>query len=543
MKALAADGLIEGYPNGKFEGNRPMTRYEMAVLVNRAVDKLEANIAAGQKANAADIAALKKLVDEFGPEIKAIQDHLATLDKQVADVSAIAKANAATLKRQQFHLYSFIRAPGSYGELTSAYTAAGLGLPSGTKVTYGDALGSPGGVAGQNNSFSGQYTYGTAYMVNRFVFSGDVDANNSYAFRLENRYYMSTPNYGTGGAFTTGNAGSSPAYCTSLASCNPNADYPANTSFRLNYAYYTWHPPGGFYVQAGRLVQGDGGSDLGGQPMNLLYSDYFNGALLGYYGPPGGLLPTLRLEAGFGVGQPSSESPVTTVSQQQFWGQASFDFIPHHLNVGAAWITEIGNGVTLWDPSSHIISETTHAVIPGVSGLYCGISAAPTNGCPAFFGTNETFGSVFMTYRLSDYLHVNAEGVHHFGNDPFTGATYAQPNGFWGIVTLGNNAGPKGTPWAEAGYIGTGFNGESVEGGITSTTAYFPIFVGNPGGYYFYYGGLHYKVANNVDVGVFAMHGDLNNGTTMPASSQGCPGCYLTHDVKNAVYLQTVFSF
>jgi len=574
VKALAADGLVEGYPNGKFEGNRPMTRYEMAVLINRAVDKMEAQIAAGQKQNAADIATLKKLVDAFSAELKAVQDHVAALDTKVAAIDAAEKADAALLKRQQFHLVSFLRAPGSVGYATSAYAGpagvtaasgaagggipAGGGLPGATALKFNDALGGPGGVAPQNTAFTGMYTYGTSYMVNRLYFTGDVDANSSYAFRIENRYYMDTPNYGDP-AFTTGNEGSSPNYCTSLSafttlptgsatSCSPSSDFPTNTTFRLNFANYTWHPPGGFYVTAGRLGLGDGGSDLGGQPPNLLYSDYFNGAQIGYFGPKDGILPTLRIEAGYGFGAPSVEAPVG-VTQQQLWGQASYDFIPQHLNVGAAYMSEIGNNVVLWDASSPILATATSGTIvkgtalPGVSGLYCGVSTDPTTGCPKFYGTNMTFGSVFLTYRLSDYLHVNAEGVHHFGNDPFTGSNWAQPNGFWGIVTIGNNAGPKGTPWADAGYIATGFNGESVEGGVTSTTTYFPIYIANPAGYYFYYGSIHYKVANNVDISVIGLHGDILQGTAMPASTQSCPGCFITHNSISAVYLQTLFSF
>ncbi|HLI97726.1 MAG TPA: S-layer homology domain-containing protein, partial [Candidatus Baltobacteraceae bacterium] len=230
VKALAADGLVEGYPNGKFEGNRPMTRYEMAVLINRAVDKMEAQIAAGQKQNAADIATLKKLVDAFGAELKAVQDHVAALDTKVAAIDAAERADATLLKRQQFHLYSFLRAPGSYNDATSAFAGpagittaeggianvpAGGGLPGQTRLVNNDSLGSPGGVAGQNANYTGAQTYGTAYMVNRLLFTGDVDPNVSYVFRLENRYYMETPNYGAPAA-TTGNSGSAPFYCTSL---------------------------------------------------------------------------------------------------------------------------------------------------------------------------------------------------------------------------------------------------------------------------------------------------------------------------------------
>jgi len=36
IQSLAADGLVEGYPDGKFKGDRPLTRYEMAVIIATA---------------------------------------------------------------------------------------------------------------------------------------------------------------------------------------------------------------------------------------------------------------------------------------------------------------------------------------------------------------------------------------------------------------------------------------------------------------------------------------------------------------------------
>lgn len=153
------------------------------------------------------------------------------------------------------------------------------------------------------------------------------------------------------------------------------------------------------------------------------------------------------------------------------------------------------------------------------------------------------YGSVFLTYRMSDYLHVNAEGVHHFGNDPFTGSTWSQPNSFWGSITLGNNAGGKGTPWAEAGYIAAGFNGLSAENGVDSTTAYFPQYINNASGYQIYYGGLHYKIANNAEIAVIAFHSNVLNGINIPAGSATCWGCFITNDTRNSVYMQTLLSF
>ena len=42
IQTLAADGLIDGYPDGSFKGDRPLTRYEMAAIVARVIAKIEA---------------------------------------------------------------------------------------------------------------------------------------------------------------------------------------------------------------------------------------------------------------------------------------------------------------------------------------------------------------------------------------------------------------------------------------------------------------------------------------------------------------------
>src|SRR5574337_1757332 len=39
---LAAKGIIEGYPDGTFKGDRAMTRYEMAMVVARILARIEA---------------------------------------------------------------------------------------------------------------------------------------------------------------------------------------------------------------------------------------------------------------------------------------------------------------------------------------------------------------------------------------------------------------------------------------------------------------------------------------------------------------------
>ena len=63
VEQLAAKGILEGYPNGTFKGNRAMTRYEIAQMVARMM-------ASG--VGGADADKLKKLIDEFAPELQAL---------------------------------------------------------------------------------------------------------------------------------------------------------------------------------------------------------------------------------------------------------------------------------------------------------------------------------------------------------------------------------------------------------------------------------------------------------------------------------------
>ena len=46
VKQLVEKGIIIGYPNGLFEGNRAMTRYEFAMAISRLVDNMGSRIVA-----------------------------------------------------------------------------------------------------------------------------------------------------------------------------------------------------------------------------------------------------------------------------------------------------------------------------------------------------------------------------------------------------------------------------------------------------------------------------------------------------------------
>jgi len=72
INKLVASGVITGYPDGSFRGGQPMTRYEMAVMVSRALDNI-----------AAERAALEEKVDDMGSGLTTAQ---------AQDVTAIVKA-------------------------------------------------------------------------------------------------------------------------------------------------------------------------------------------------------------------------------------------------------------------------------------------------------------------------------------------------------------------------------------------------------------------------------------------------------------------
>lgn len=77
IEHLASRGIISGYPDGSYKGAQPMTRYEMASMVGRAVANLE-------NAHAQDAELLKKLVLEFKNELDALGVKVTDLDKRVA---------------------------------------------------------------------------------------------------------------------------------------------------------------------------------------------------------------------------------------------------------------------------------------------------------------------------------------------------------------------------------------------------------------------------------------------------------------------------
>lgn len=98
---LAEAGLVEGYPDGSFGGDRTFTRYEMATVFSRIVGRLDRNIDEQVAATTAD------------------------LDKRIAEAASEAsKALAAALKAQSMAANAADAAAGASGEAEEAIKKA-----------------------------------------------------------------------------------------------------------------------------------------------------------------------------------------------------------------------------------------------------------------------------------------------------------------------------------------------------------------------------------------------------------------------------------
>ena len=71
---LSGDGVINGYGDGTFRGQQPVTRYEMAQIIAKAM--------ARQNVSAADKAMLDKLSAEFSDELKNLGVRIDDLEKK-----------------------------------------------------------------------------------------------------------------------------------------------------------------------------------------------------------------------------------------------------------------------------------------------------------------------------------------------------------------------------------------------------------------------------------------------------------------------------
>ena len=77
---LSAQGVVEGYPDGTFKGEKNMTRYELAQIVARLMAKED-------QLNAEQQATIAKLAGEYADELANLGVRVSNLEKKVGNIS------------------------------------------------------------------------------------------------------------------------------------------------------------------------------------------------------------------------------------------------------------------------------------------------------------------------------------------------------------------------------------------------------------------------------------------------------------------------
>lgn len=122
---LAAQGLLEGYPDGTFKGDRAATRWEVAMIVARLLAKMEqAHATFATKAELDEVRklanALKDELDALGVRVTNLEENVSRLDKRVSE-----------LERITFYGYVDTR-----GSMSSFHNTGALNNANGFATTY-----------------------------------------------------------------------------------------------------------------------------------------------------------------------------------------------------------------------------------------------------------------------------------------------------------------------------------------------------------------------------------------------------------------------
>ncbi len=150
VEQLTRDGVLKGYPDGKFRGKQTLTRYEFAIALRDAIEGLQERIAAikpggttvtppaaAPQLSDAQVAKVNNLPDNTVAELKKLQDDMATIQKLArefqdelaalgVDVEAVKKdqaALAARVKAIEDEMARFtVHGAMDFGVVTSHYT-------------------------------------------------------------------------------------------------------------------------------------------------------------------------------------------------------------------------------------------------------------------------------------------------------------------------------------------------------------------------------------------------------------------------------------
>lgn len=575
IRQLAADGYLTGYPDGTFKGNSSMSRYEVSYLINKIVNAMKDQIAAGKTPPPDDIGLINKLAASVSSDLKDVSARVDTVVQKQAALKSEADASRDTLRGMQILVNIFQRA-GTFDQSVAGFngptallhgTIAPHGaLPSGLgPAPLGNGLLGPTGTStsiGQNSLQTGDYTHGTNFQETRLVFTGQPSENLTYFIRLENKYIFSGPNY---------QSSASPSACTSTTAatlagvnaCNSQGYDTGNSLTRLNQSYLLYTAPSGYFLKAGRWQEDEGSSSTLGLGEG---GNYTNGIQLGVrkkrlgaYAAYGYNDSALTNQALNNNGCPvyGNVTPAcVNQSQQLLLGMVSYD-VTARTNVVVTLDDTIGKGYTLWNAASGLCAPTAAAPAGTASATTVNASVGcPTNTAliPGVRGAYQTYtspmntGTWALTQYIGSKMKLSAEYGHRFGTDPTTGAAWQGSNidgaafdySSGGIRRPGPlfSGGVRNSNVFELAWVASGFNGVSPDAAPAGTTPYQSFYYSSLGGYQWSWATYTHWWSNIFRTGIVYEHFSTLPGQDIPAGSVTCPGCFIKVN-SNALFFET----
>jgi predicted nucleic acid-binding Zn-ribbon protein len=100
VEALAAKGILVGFPDGTFRGNEPLTRYQAALIIYRLLQQIEEELKAKGESptmeamSPEDLEALKNAIQELAAELAALGVRVSALEDSAATKDDIARLEA-----------------------------------------------------------------------------------------------------------------------------------------------------------------------------------------------------------------------------------------------------------------------------------------------------------------------------------------------------------------------------------------------------------------------------------------------------------------
>lgn len=90
VSQLVELGIVNGFPDGTFQGNEAFTRYQAALVVSRLLDVIEENTASAGALSQEDLATVNNAVQELQGDLTALSDRITALEESGTPADAEA---------------------------------------------------------------------------------------------------------------------------------------------------------------------------------------------------------------------------------------------------------------------------------------------------------------------------------------------------------------------------------------------------------------------------------------------------------------------